>query len=447
MADIHVDILIAGGSIAGLAAAAALREFGLSVLIVEPGQRVDRRLAGELLHPLGVQGLIDLGLLTRDAFAAAVPIKGFSIFPEPGDSDSRVSLAYKSDGTTPTSALALGFAEIRRNLDEAARALDHVRFMDGAKVTAVETNDAATKVTIDQGGQSSVVTCRIVVAADGASSPVRALAGIGHKRRHISTITGYVVDGASLPSPGFGHVIIGGPSLVLAYPIGHGSTRVMFDQPIDQDAASAEAHRAELLAAIPAPFQQQVAGAMRTQKPLTFKSAEVIVDATSKGRVVLVGDAGGSCHPLTATGMTVGIGDALRLRAALRRHRHDVPAAFRHYDRARRKVQRSRRMVASALHDVCSRRDPEMVVVREGLIRYWREDPEGQSATMAILAMSDARITSAYWQFFKVARHGLTAFWQDSDRTPAVRLSVGAKIVAGLGSMTLKQLSATVRAR
>ena len=133
------------------------------------------------------------------------------------------------------------------------------------------------------------------------------MVGIGHTRRSISTISGYVVEQASLPAPGFGHVIIGGASLVLAYEIGRGRARVMFDQPLDQDSKALADHRETLLAAIPAPFRQQVADTIRDQKPLSFRSAEVIADATSKGAVVLVGDAGGSCHPVTATGMTVGI--------------------------------------------------------------------------------------------------------------------------------------------
>ena len=41
-------VIVAGGGIAGAATAAALAEFGWSVLIVEPGQRADRRLAGEV---------------------------------------------------------------------------------------------------------------------------------------------------------------------------------------------------------------------------------------------------------------------------------------------------------------------------------------------------------------------------------------------------------------
>ena len=57
------DVIIAGGGIAGTAAAAALAQLNYRVLVVEPGLDHTRRLAGELIHPPGVAALRDLGLL------------------------------------------------------------------------------------------------------------------------------------------------------------------------------------------------------------------------------------------------------------------------------------------------------------------------------------------------------------------------------------------------
>lgn len=53
----RVDVLIAGGGVAGAAAAAALSQLGLQVLVIEPGPAQGRRLAGELIHPPGIEGL------------------------------------------------------------------------------------------------------------------------------------------------------------------------------------------------------------------------------------------------------------------------------------------------------------------------------------------------------------------------------------------------------
>lgn len=439
------DVIVAGGSIAGLAAAAALREFGKTVLVVEPGQKTDRRLAGEMIHPLGVAGLKELGLYDPEAFADSVPIQGFAILPDAGDAGSKIKLRYGQQPDGAPCALAIDFSTLRRNLDDAARDLDHITFADGVRVSAVDLTDPYRPlVTLGEGETAEVLSCGMLIVADGASSPVRSMVGIGHTRRNISTISGYVVEGGELPAPGFGHVIIGGSSLVLAYQIGKDRTRVMFDQPLDHDELQPIDHRESLLTSIPAPFRRQVADTMRRQKPLSFKSAEVTAEMTSKGAVVLVGDAGGSCHPLTATGMTVGIRDGLRLRDAMRRHPDNLKAAFKHYDRARRTTQRSRRMVATALHDVCSRCDPELRVVRAGLLRYWRNDSRSAAATMAILAMTNPRISAAFWQFLKVIRHGLVEYWKSGE---AREVAPTARLVAALGTMTIQRMGASLRAR
>jgi len=140
---------------------------------------------------------------------------------------------------------------------------------------------------------------------------------------------------------------------------------------------------------------------------LRHAGQDVAVDAAVRGRVVLVGDAGGSCHPLTATGMTVAINDALTLRAALRDQPGDLDAALALYGRRRRRTQRTRRMLAASLYEAWSGSEPELMVIKRGLERYWREDARGRAASMALLAMSDLRLLSALREMVAVILHGL----------------------------------------
>ncbi len=88
-----------------------------------------------------------------------------------------------------------------------------------------------------------------------------------------------------------------------------------------------------------------------------------------------------------------------------------------------------------------------MLVLRAGLIRYWRKDLTSRSSTMAILAMTDDNVTSTFRHFFKVMLHGLIDFWTRQRSAPLVRLGLGAKLVAALGATTIKQMSACLRAR
>ena len=118
----------------GSATAAALASLGLSVLIIEPGQHDDRRLAGELIHPAGVTGLADLGLLASPVFASAARLDGFSIFPEAGPAGC-IQLPYHGPAGEPAVALALDHASICQGLLAAVAMLPRVSVARGWRVT------------------------------------------------------------------------------------------------------------------------------------------------------------------------------------------------------------------------------------------------------------------------------------------------------------------------
>lgn len=289
---IDFDVVVCGGGVAGMTAAAALAEFGWSVLVVEPGQHADRRLAGELIHPTGVAGLMELGLYDTEAFARAVPIHGFAVFDQASD-DCGIRLPYADRHGSCQSAVALEHGSIRNSLETTVERFDYVRLWRDARVVGLDLGDrAAPRVSIARQGTVETMACRMIVAADGAASPVRGFAGIGHVRRRVSTITGYVVGCDNLPAPGYGHVFIGAAAPLLVYEIGEGQTRVLFDQPIGQSSEPAAQHRARMLAALPASLRAEVAASIAVQRGLSFASFDVLVSAVTRGPLVLVGDAG-----------------------------------------------------------------------------------------------------------------------------------------------------------
>ncbi len=444
MADIEYDVVIAGGGIAGAAAAAALREFNFSVLVVEPGQHSERRLGGELIHPAGVSALKELGLFDERAFGRGVSIAGFVALPGLHDDWSDIHLPYASDWG-PRNAIALDHGTLRATLWSAIEAMPHVTTIHGGRVVGVDNSPTFVRVAIQQGARSHTVTARLLIAADGASSAVRSLAGIKHKRRPISTITGYLISDANLPHPGFGHVFMGGAAPLLVYEIGNSRARVLFDQPVGQSAVPCQTHQRQIVSCVPYPrLRAEIEAAMADQRGLRFVSVNVVVARSAQHRMVLMGDAGGSCHPLTATGMTVGIIDALRLRDTLRSRNRDIPAAIALYGRLRRAPQRTRHLVASALHDACSSTGSEQMLIRDGLVNYWRRSPRGRQASMAILAMSDYRIGSVLREILTVMSHGIAARWTGWSFGGVLH---GLRMISGLTGVLIRQVSFAIRVR
>lgn len=445
MPAVDVDVVIAGGGIAGFAVAAGLREFGWSTLVVEPGQHSQRRLAGELIHPPGMAGLVDLGLCDNGALPGAVAIRGFRVFREQGG--RAVELLYDNDLQSGLSGNALEHGRIRTSLEAAAARLPGVALWRGARVAEINESDSrdVARVTIASPGKKETLACRMVVGADGASSAVRRLAGIGHSRRDLSHISGYLVDAAALPATGFGHIFMTDNAPVLAYEIGGGQARVMFDRLLSSNEASAE-HRRRAMARLPTALRTAVDEAVATQRGLGFVSADVFVDTVGRGRLALVGDAAGSCHPLTASGISVAIADAGRLRQAIRDGGGEVVRAIKLYARRRRASQRARRLLASALHEACGREDKAARRIRDGLIDYWELDARGRRASIALLAMSDANVGAIFGEMISLAMIGLRRT-HSTARPLGEHLSEGMRLTVALSALLLRHVPTIVKAR
>ena len=253
---------------------------------------------------------------------------------------------------------------------------------------------------------------------------------------------GYAVDGAA-PCPEFANVFAG-PVPVLAYQIQPGSVRVMFDLRKDpRDGAPSKPEPAHL-APLPAAFRAAVGRALEDQPPLVSASYSVIPEAVVKGRVVLVGDAAGCCHPLTATGLTVCTRDALRLRQALAERDGDVPRALADYARRREGPQRTRLALAGALYEAFSAQSPEMRLLRRGLLQYWARSPRGRAVSMALLSTHEGRMGVMAAEYARVAGYGLLELLL--RRPGAARESLGfrGRAVFGLSRSTVRYAAAAL---
>jgi squalene monooxygenase len=398
-----VDVLVIGGGIAGVAAAAALSQLNLEILIIEPGTAIGRRLAGELIHPPGIEGLRQLGLLAEPSKLGA-PVQGFAVFPSGKEESDTVVLPYgEMRGRTPH-GFAIEHSTLKKHLLETVQGLPGVSVWLGARVTKMEGGQGRPFVGVvrDEAGETRLVEARLILGADGPMSQVRKMVGIPHVTQRYSGMMGVEVGDAHLPNKGYGNIFLNPAGVSYAYAIGRGRARVMFE--VLKGADPEESIRTHLKS-FPPDFRRDVEQELAAGKPLAAANYCIIPDRSVKANVALVGDARGCCHPLTASGITAAVKDAFILRDALRESNLDVPAALRQYARVCGRLQLTRRTLAEELREAFLAETPEALLLSQCIFSYWRSSPRGRMRSMALLSTLDSSIVSLATQYMLVALH------------------------------------------
>ncbi len=178
----EVDILVSGGGVAGLAAAAAFGTAGFSVICVDPAPPVTERDAEGADHR--TTGFLQP---SREVLRAA----GLWDRLAPHAAALQVMRIVDAGGEEPEPRLVKDFdaAEIsdepfgwnlpnwllRREMAARLEELAIVSFRPGSATKAVLTRDAEALVTLSDGTR---IAARLLVAADGRASPVREALGI-----------------------------------------------------------------------------------------------------------------------------------------------------------------------------------------------------------------------------------------------------------------------------
>jgi 2-polyprenyl-6-methoxyphenol hydroxylase-like FAD-dependent oxidoreductase len=404
-----VDVLIAGGGVAGVAAAAALSQLGLEILIVEPGPSFGRRLAGELIHPPGIDGLRQLGLLDEEE-ALGAEVKGFAIFPSVrDDSASCMVLPYgEAEGGKPRCGHAIEHSLLKERLLERVRRFPGVSAKIGARVVGIEGGGSEPfTALVSADGEETRIDAQLIIAADGPMSQLRKMAGISHDTQRYSGMMGAEVDDIHLPNTGYGNIFLNPAGVAYAYSIGGGRARIMFE--VLKDADSKESIKTHL-SFFTDSLREAVERHLAENKPLAAANFCIIPETSVKRNFALVGDARGCCHPLTASGITAAVKDALVLRDALRDTRAadgrlDVAAALKRYARIGDRLQLTRRTLAEELREAFLAQTPEAMLLNQCIFSYWRHSPTGRRRSMELLSTLDSSIFSLASQYAMVALH------------------------------------------
>lgn len=303
----HFDIAVVGGGMVGAAAACLLAQQGWRIAVVEqaepesysPEQAMDLRVSA--ISPASVGLLQQAGVWDAILAMRVRAYKELATWEIPG-----LETHFKAEeaGTTE-----LGFIVENRLIQLALwqqlQALSNVQLFCPARVSGLSQNETSVSLTL---GDSQTIQASWLLAADGAHSKVRSLAKIGINswdyRQDCLLINIDLEEEA--PAITWQQFYPAGPRAFLPLAGKRGSL-VWYDTPA-RVAQLAALSAAQLDKEVKHHFPEQLPACKVTHHgcfPLTRRHAQHYY----QGRVILLGDAAHTIHPLAGQGVNLGFKD------------------------------------------------------------------------------------------------------------------------------------------
>jgi 2-polyprenyl-6-methoxyphenol hydroxylase-like FAD-dependent oxidoreductase len=291
--------------------------------------------------------------------------RGFVVYP--GHGESPVKLDYV-DGQI---GLAFHHGDLVEEMRRIVASTPGVSFLSGVRVKSADDHG----VTLENGQRMEAGK---VIGADGRASVVRRSLRGASSHKPISAMTGILLEGVGAPYPDYGHVFLGQPSFLLGYEIAPQTVRICVDVPLKYKAEMKDPDwLIEAIRDTLPPVWRQPAAEQIRKGHLSWQANHFLARADyGNGRRIMIGDAAGHTHPLTATGITNGLVDAIELAGT---------ADFRAFVRSRRRACRVPELLSRALYDCFSREDAFSQSLRRAVVSLWRNDGRERARTMGLL--------------------------------------------------------------
>ena len=339
------DVVVVGAGVVGAATALALLREGFDVALVEArpaptwnaADDVDARVVA--LAPDAVALLDDLGVWKSVTDARACAYSHMRVW----DALAAGELSFAAEDRGET---ALGWIVENRLLQhvlwqalvEAGARGAAIQLRVPGEVTAIENDERGVAATLADG---SVVRARLLVAADGATSPIRTQLGIAVREHDYGqrAIVAHVGIERAHESTAWQRFQPGGPLAFL--PLVDGRCSIVWSLQGNEAERVLALGDAAFCAELGCALDFRLGNITSTTRRLAFPLRMRLAERYVVGRTLLIGDAGHAVHPLAGQGLNLGLRDVNNLRGQLRRAKArgiDAGAAqvLRRYERERR---------------------------------------------------------------------------------------------------------------
>ncbi len=374
---LECDVLVVGGGLVGSALAVALAPLPVRCVLVEAENpkaleqpSFDSRvtaLANGSARILGGLGLWDA------LRAQAEPILSIHVSERGRFGSARITAAEEG-------VPALGYTVENRALGAALweRLGGHAgcSVVAPARLARFQARAEGVEAELERGAERIAVRARLLVAADGARSRVRGLLGIVAREDDYAQKAVILNCATSVPHRGaaFERFAPSGPLALL--PLTGGRSGVVWTLPAAAADAVAALPDAELAAALQREFGFRLGRIGRVGARAVHPLKRVRSDALGAPRVVLIGNAAMSLHPVAGQGFNLALRDVAALAeliagAAARGADPGAVGVLERYAEWRREDQRKVALFTHGLIDLFGRRGPGLGLARGlGLVAF-----------------------------------------------------------------------------
>jgi 2-octaprenyl-6-methoxyphenol hydroxylase len=318
----NYDVLIVGGGMVGASMAYALVPLGLNVAVVEayvfdskasqPAYD-DRSIALAYGSRLIYEGMGVWGSLATDV----APIRHIHV-------SDRGHLGATRLHAEQEKVADLGYVVESRSLGKALYKhlqTSNIEWIAPAKVTSFEQHDQCVDVVLDKQGKEERVTTNLVIAADGTQSFIRSLCGVGIQQEDYEQTAVIANVSTDKRSQGWAYERFteqGPIALLPMTPVGndHRWSLVWTHPPENVDAIQAMPDDA-FLQALQQAFGFRAGRFVKTGKRSAYPLSLIRANKDVQGRVVIIGNASHTLHPVAGQGLNLALRDVAVLAELL----------------------------------------------------------------------------------------------------------------------------------